>query len=155
MPSRRNLVTVKGYIEQTDGASAAVSAANEGRQVYDEVAQCHKQSNNGLAYQCVVLGASTTMEWDRSPQAATATLAAPTAHTVYPCDPSGGAFTLTLPDATTVGRWSLFFKHNAASSLRVTLAGLGGQTIDGVTTVQLRRRETMTLFSDGNDWMIL
>lgn len=71
--------------------------------------------------------------------------------TVY-CDPSGGDFTVTLPDASNF-RSMIEIKHIAASGT-VTIDSNGGD-IDGEASHELYAYETMTFQSDQTDWWIV
>lgn len=91
---------------------------------------------------------------DTASQTTTATLSATSARTQY-VDGSGGAFTVNLPDATTVtGAW-FEFKRIDAGTGAVTLDPSGSQTIDGETTVRLYGRVSVMLLSDGSNWRVL
>lgn len=64
---------------------------------------------------------------------------------------TGGAGTLTLPSASTVGAgWFTIFKNDGTGIL--TLAPVGTDTIDGNVSQQLQLTESIVLISDGNIW---
>ena len=80
------------------------------------------------------------------------------AHFMSNC--SGGAFTYTLPSAVTVGDgWAASYEH-AASAEVVKIATVSSQTItEGVTSyatqaVLSRSGESMTLISNGGNWVV-
>lgn len=72
-------------------------------------------------------------------------------------DASGGAFTLTLPSAVTVGNGKRFILKKVDSSFtQVTVDTTSSQTIDGATSTTLATQyETLTLVSDGANWHVL
>jgi len=68
----------------------------------------------------------------------------------------GGGVTRTLP--TAVGNRGLTFivKKNDAAAGTITIDTTGGQTIDGATTYVLTvQYESVTLISDGTNWMVV
>lgn len=72
-----------------------------------------------------------------------------------PCDASGGAFTVTLPSAVTVQR-GRFYQINKidVSANALTVAAASGQTIDGMSSVVLYGRVSITVMSDGANWSV-
>jgi hypothetical protein len=75
------------------------------------------------------------------------------------CDATAGAFTLTLPSATTgsgnSGRQFVVKKIDATANA-ITIATQASQTIDGASTYSLPTRwKYVVLVSDGNNWMIV
>ena len=54
---------------------------------------------------------------------------------VVRCDPSGGGFTITLPDASTNIGQTIIVKNTTSSTNTITIQGTGGDTIDGLTSV--------------------
>ena len=69
-------------------------------------------------------------------------------------DATAGAITVTLP--TAVGNTAkLHFKKMDASGNAVTLDGDGAETIDGAATAAITAQyTTLTIVSDGNNWLI-
>ena len=72
------------------------------------------------------------------------------------CDPSGGAFTVTLPTAASVSGQKIVIKNVTTSTNIITLDGDGSETIDGSLTVLMSvGYQALTLCSDGTNWMII
>jgi len=77
--------------------------------------------------------------------------------TVVLADASTASFTITLPSAGSTP-YTIFFikKIDASLSNIVTIQGTGGQTIDGLPSIQLTHRgEAVMLESDGSNWRVL
>lgn len=73
-------------------------------------------------------------------------------------DPSGGAFTITLPDAVTSGAGSSVIVKNVTSSpLPVLTAPTGADTIDGAASYSFSTGlGSLTFVSDGiANWMVV
>lgn len=70
------------------------------------------------------------------------------------CDPSGGAFTVTLPSAGDDSGRAIQIKHNADTANRITVDPDGAETIDGEATVFLISFEMLEIVSDGTNWVI-
>ena len=69
---------------------------------------------------------------------------------------SGGAFTATLPTAASVTGKTYILKKIGTDLNQVTIATTSSQTIDGVTTTKLcTPNETLVVFSDGTNWLVL
>ena len=70
---------------------------------------------------------------------------------------SGGVFTVTLPDATTIqGKQIIIKKTDASLTNIITIATSLGQTIDGASTRTLNTiSEIYTVVSDGANWQII
>lgn len=74
------------------------------------------------------------------------------------CDASGGAFTITLPSAVTVGagkRYMIKRTDFLASSNLLTIATTSSQTIDGATNEYLRSGTHLKVESDGANWIVI
>jgi len=73
------------------------------------------------------------------------------------CDASGGAFTVTLPEATGGADGRVFhIKKVDASANAVTVDGHAAETIDGAATQALSAQyDSIMLVSDGTEWWIL
>jgi hypothetical protein len=72
------------------------------------------------------------------------------------CDTSGGAFTVTLPDALNVKGREFDIKKIDSSANAATLDGKGSQTIDGsITAVIQAQYESVTVISDGSTWHVI
>jgi hypothetical protein len=73
------------------------------------------------------------------------------------CDASGGAFTVTLPAASTNSGLILTIKKTDNSlANKVTIDGNGSETIDGATTRKLcTQYESYRIISDGSNWVVL
>lgn len=74
------------------------------------------------------------------------------------CDPSGAGFTVNLP--TAVGRAGrdndITIKNVTTSTNAITVDGDSGETIDGSATLSMTTaRQSVTLRSDGANWMIV
>jgi hypothetical protein len=72
------------------------------------------------------------------------------------CDASGGAFTITL--VTAVGRSGKIqaVKKTDSTINVVTVAGDGGETIDGAATYALEyEAEVVWVQSDGSNWRVI
>lgn len=77
-----------------------------------------------------------------------------TGGTVFVCDPSGGGFTFTLPEANQNTGRLIIVKHVGASGT-ITVASAGG-TIDGETSVLVTQQWSAVHFvSDGSNWVIV
>ncbi|WP_017773838.1 hypothetical protein [Paraburkholderia kururiensis] len=73
------------------------------------------------------------------------------------CDATSGAFTVNLPDAQSVpiGQ-SIVFKKVDSSANAVTLSGVGGQKMDGASTLALSSQyATKRLMSTGTGWDVV
>lgn len=73
------------------------------------------------------------------------------------CDPTSGAFTVTLPLAKDCIGQRIIVKNNSASNNDITVAVQSGDTIDGgsTTTVSVARM-SLTLFAPrGSVWVII
>lgn len=75
---------------------------------------------------------------------------------VINANPTGGAFTLTLPSAITVqDGWSITIRHSGTAN-QVKIATVSSQTINGATGRSLTQSfETITLVSDGANWHVM
>ena len=74
-----------------------------------------------------------------------------------PGDATGGDFTLTLPSIAAVTAGRKFVIKNAKDSGNITVARNGSDTIDGLTSVVLSARASITVVAPnaGADWMII
>ena len=71
-------------------------------------------------------------------------------------DASGGAITLTLPNASGASGVQLDIKKTDSSQNAVTIDGFSSQTIDDETTHALTTQyDSLTVFCDGTEWWIL
>lgn len=69
---------------------------------------------------------------------------------------SGAARTITLPTAASVAGLTFVIRKSDSSANTVTIDGNGAETINGAATKVLSSQyETVTLMSDGTNWMIL
>jgi hypothetical protein len=76
--------------------------------------------------------------------------------TVFYCDATSAAFTVTLPDAITYKFRMLILKKTDGTANAVTLDGEGSQTIDGgLTLVLANQNDAVALVSDGVNWSII
>lgn len=64
-----------------------------------------------------------------------------------------GTWTLTLPTAVGFSGQMYFIKNSGAGT--VTMAGTGGQTFDGVASPTVAAGASLTVCSDGANWIIL
>jgi len=74
------------------------------------------------------------------------------------CNPTGGAFTVTLPAVTAGnGGMQITVKNTSSSANTITIARAGADTIDGATTATISAAYgKLTLESDGtSEWMIV
>lgn len=86
----------------------------------------------------------------------TTTYAILTTDNVILCNASGGAFTVTLPTAVSVTGKQYTIKKTDSTLNVVTVATTSSQTIDGATTnVIATPYESITVVSDGSNWMIV
>jgi len=75
-----------------------------------------------------------------------------TGGTVFLCDGSGGAFTITLPAAASYLHRLITVKRTSATGT-ITVDGNGSETIDGAASVDLTSQyERLTIVSDGANW---
>lgn len=65
---------------------------------------------------------------------------------------ASGTFTVTLPSASRAGM--NYIIKNISSGV-ITLATTGGQTIDGASTVEILLQESVSVISDGSNWIII
>jgi len=87
---------------------------------------------------------------------ATGAYTVPTGVTMVKADASGGAFTVTLPDAAgdNADRVIIIKKIDATANA-VTVDGDGADTIDGATTNIISvQNASITVVSDGSNWCI-
>jgi hypothetical protein len=71
---------------------------------------------------------------------------------VHVCSGTVADYTVTLPAAATVANQTITFRMAGALTKLVTLAGNGGETIDGAATRVMWAHESATLWSDGTSW---
>jgi hypothetical protein len=73
------------------------------------------------------------------------------------CDASGGAFTVTLPAASTNSGLILTIKKTDSSlANKITIDGNGSETIDGATTKKLcTQYESFKIICDGSNWHVI
>lgn len=84
------------------------------------------------------------------------TQAAADANKVLGVDASGGAKTITLPTAASIGGRVYSVIKTDSSAYTVTLDGDGSETIDGLTGQVLRQQyDALTVVSDGTNWKVL
>jgi hypothetical protein len=88
--------------------------------------------------------------------AKTTTYTATTSDYTIRCSASGGAFSVTLPAASTSTGLILVIKKTDATANAVTIDGNASETIDGATTVAISTQyQSFTLQSNGVSWDIL
>lgn len=69
-------------------------------------------------------------------------------------DCTGGSLTITLPDATKCGALIYVAKRIAGGVNTVTVNCMGGQTIDGASSVTLSLlNSALAVISDGVNWL--
>ena len=86
----------------------------------------------------------------------TGTYTAANTDTVILCDPTGGAFTVTLPAAADNTGKLFYFKNISSGGNAVTIDGNGAETIDDAATLILSSPyDARTLVCDGTEWWIL
>jgi len=84
----------------------------------------------------------------------TRTLLCTEAGKVFNADPTGGTFTITLPDAVSCGNGAEFTVRTPTSTNSVSVRATGGQTIDdGTVTSVTTATETLRLVSNGANWV--
>ena len=77
------------------------------------------------------------------------------ADTAVLIDTSGGSFTLTLPDAATMGGRQIYLKKISGDEFTCTVAAADGQTIEGVASVPMRTPyEGGIGISNGAAWLV-
>ena len=70
-------------------------------------------------------------------------------------DPSGGAFTLTLPAVSGLAGTIFIIKNSTASTNILTIDGDGSETIDDQTTYTMGTPyASITLICDGSEWWV-
>jgi hypothetical protein len=75
---------------------------------------------------------------------------------VVRCNPTGGAFAVTLPTAVGNDGASIVVKNVSDSENTITVGTTGGQTIDGASSRAFNTpRSNETYVSDGANWMVL
>jgi hypothetical protein len=100
------------------------------------------------------------LEWVDSTSAQTVTAVKTADYTAVEnelvrCNPTGGAFTVTLPTAVGASS-SITVKNVTDSENAVTVATTGGETIDDSSTRTLDTpRISETYVSDGSNWMVM
>lgn len=78
------------------------------------------------------------------------------ADSIVVCDTTSTAFTVTLPTAVGAAGKMYWIKRISAGTNRLTIATTSSQTIDGATTATVDARYvSLTLVSDGSNWLIL
>lgn len=71
------------------------------------------------------------------------------------CDPTSGGFSVNLPTASGVTMQSIIVKNVSNSTNVITVHANGSETIDGSATATLSvGYESLTLYSDGTNWMV-
>jgi hypothetical protein len=69
------------------------------------------------------------------------------------CDPTGGGFTVTLPDAAKCKGQPVTVKNASSSTNTITIAGAGMDEVDGASSVTITTaRGVVTVVSDGSAW---
>lgn len=69
------------------------------------------------------------------------------------CDPTGGGFTVTLPDARNRDGRTVVVKNASASTNTITVDGFQSQTVDGSASATITTaRGFLTVVSDGANW---
>lgn len=72
-----------------------------------------------------------------------------------PADCSSGPFTITLPSAVTAGAGRFFtIPKIDVSANALTIATVSGQTVDGLASITLYGRVSVSLMSDGANWLV-
>lgn len=80
---------------------------------------------------------------------------------VYLCNAAGGDFTITLPTASGVTGRCYTVKNTtptpaSSGACTVTVATTGGQTVDGLSTINVQNpRECLQFVSDGSNWVTI
>lgn len=86
----------------------------------------------------------------------TANYTATTSDDIIECDASSGGFTITLP--TAVGNSGLSFTivvTEDSAGNKVTVDPNGSQTINGDSTKELKKEDSMVVVSNGSNWRII
>jgi phage gp45-like len=73
--------------------------------------------------------------------------------TDYVINCTANTFTVNLPTAVGISGTSYVIKNSGAGV--ITVDGNGSQTIDGATTVTLYQYDSITIVSDGSNWIII
>lgn len=109
--------------------------------------------------QLMVFNASSTAEFryaDKFTASKTGAYTATGDETIIPCDASSGAFTVTLPAASTMTGKQLKIIKTDSTFNAVTIDGNSSETIDGATTTTLNTQyECLTIACDGSNWHIV
>lgn len=73
----------------------------------------------------------------------------------FACDPTGGAFALTLPSAVLAGDgFIVYVSHNADSSNPVSVLPAGNSSVGGKSAYTVGRRESAMFVCDGANWRV-
>lgn len=99
----------------------------------------------------------TVMIRDKVVQSKTTTYTVVHTDDVVICDTSGGAWTLTLPAASTMTRRELTIRRlrTDTSANLLTIDGNASETIDGLATIALNVQGWVRIVSDGSNWQVL
>ena len=157
-PARQNLVTIFGYLEAGRGSQAEsdLAPSDRGRLRYNEAEQRWEVSVNGGAWDPLQTFGSAA--WVFSDETTTGSITAPVSSPVFErVDTTSGALTRTLPDATTVASFPISVKkhEDAPAGNKVTVDTTGGQTIDGLASVDIIvPGDVLRFLSDGSNWML-
>lgn len=69
------------------------------------------------------------------------------------CNPTGGAFTVTLPSAVNLDGRSILVSNRSSSTTAITIDGFGAETINGAATQTIVTAwQTVILIPDGTNW---
>lgn len=66
---------------------------------------------------------------------------------------TSGANTITLPTAT--GAYGMYFVIKQSANANLTLAAAAAQTIDGAATQTLTQYQSLTVVSNGTNWILI
>jgi len=130
-------------------ANTASVRGNQGEGTYNAM-NCTSLANSGSQSRAFNVTAKTT----------TYTVLAPTAgvggdNVVY-YNPSGGAFAINLPVASTCAGQCVTFKNVTNSTTACTLTCAGAETLDGAATLALTTAwQKITIQSNGTVWYII
>lgn len=101
-------------------------------------------------------GTTTAGVFGLTQAAKTASFTADNSTSVYLCDATSGAITVTLPAASGATNRIYHIKKTDSSANAVVVDGSGSETVDGGTTATISAQfESIQIICDGSNWHIL
>jgi hypothetical protein len=97
-----------------------------------------------------------TIHNDRTIDTITGSSTLTLSHNIVLVNASGGPATITLPSAASIAGKRFVVKKIDFSANAVTIQGVGGQTIDGSSTISITAPQGVrTIVSDGANWKVI